>query len=729
MSSGQTPVRAQEEGPKLREEKHYRDFYPDLNHSVLLPVFTASGEETALQDIEYKARINALRQLSRASGSLKQIIYKNKVTVERLGPQLKKTCFKPCKVKVTQLNGKYHVPAVFHRYGYRSNVQTLNVDLARRAYMKKTDDLLRNENEFFVDVSRYLRDFKVQYDMDEQDDLYLQYLNSGKARGSANALSAELFEILITALEIEWFYLERKIPQRHPTNQQSSTHESEAAIAHYELYGSDDGSGSSADQSCAICNGTDSDNSNAIVFCDGCDVAVHQECYGVVFIPEGQWLCRRCMISKNRKINCLFCPSNTGAFKQTDTGSWGHVICGIWIPELFFANQHYMEPIEGIDMVPRSRWKLNCYICKQKCGACIQCSNKNCFVAYHVTCAKRAGLFMTFGGCTVPEAASKNFRPGVKLESFCDKHSPSGWGDCQVGILKTRRYFENIKEMVMRGNQRATSSEAQQPPTRNRWKTNRGTPIAPQLFATILKQLLDKFGIAEAEQTAIDICKYWSMKRELKRGAPLVRIFDPTSFNSMDSADILKRVAFADVLLNDLAKLDELSTLLVRRQQAAQARLDAVDIINDLGFHPVRHLVQKNVTTHWSTKEFIALMNFEPAFAGVLAKVDSDQYDSIASFSREVRTLFDQIAKEKDIPVELVSTITVCQRQFSKQIAKIEGLDVHKLMSRDFIFEGKKIREVDWHGPILMKEEELSEVEEDELTPAQERILKSFLRY
>lgn len=173
------------------------------------------------------------------------------------------------------------------------------------------------------------------------------------------------------------------------------------------------------DSKCAICDDGEGENSNAIVFCDGCNLAVHQDCYGVPYIPEGQWLCRKCTVSPENPVSCLFCPNEGGAFKQTTTGHWAHLLCAIWIPELGVGNAIYMEPVEGVDMVPKSRWKLHCSLCKERVGACIQCENKSCFTAFHVTCARQAGLLMSM----------KLMGADGQLKAYCEKHLPVSLAD------------------------------------------------------------------------------------------------------------------------------------------------------------------------------------------------------------------------------------------------------------------------------------------------------------
>jgi NuA3 HAT complex component NTO1 len=209
----------------------------------------------------------------------------------------------------------------------------------------------------------------------------------------------------------------------------------------------------SEDSTCAICDDSEGENSNAIVFCDGCNLAVHQDCYGVPYIPEGQWLCRKCTVSPEVPVvchccsifyenynlfsqSCMLCPNEGGAFKQTVNGEWVHLLCAIWVPETRVANEVLMEPITGVEKINKQRWKLvcacfnlllsfslllklryqKCSLCGIKEGACIQCSKTSCFLAFHTTCARREKLLM-------PMKSAHGTEPAT-LACYCEKHLP-----------------------------------------------------------------------------------------------------------------------------------------------------------------------------------------------------------------------------------------------------------------------------------------------------------------
>ncbi|SCU79104.1 LAMI_0A07338g1_1 [Lachancea mirantina] len=704
-----------DDGPKLREEKHYREFYPDLDQQALIPLLTDTAAIISVPEDN--------------EAPMKQLIINDRITTEPISLPEAKVRYKKCKVSISELGNGRKTPKQYIKYGFGRLVNEEKFVENRTPYFKKSDGFQGEKGNPFGNFSRNQSNFQVEYDMDEQDELYLRHLNNSRiAHTGKSLMTQELFEIVMTLLENEWFSLEKKIPLHTTHNTAVSTNESRVAWDNFDAYGSDDGTGYLIDQPCAVCGRTECDNSNAIVFCDGCDVAVHQECYGVVFIPEGQWLCRRCMISRNRKINCLFCPSHTGAFKQTDTGSWGHVLCGIWIPELFFVNAHYMEPIEGIDQIPKSRWKLVCYICRQRIGACIQCSNKNCFTAYHVTCARRVGLCMDFGGCTMLEAASNMLPPGVKLQSFCDKHSPLGWDDCRERIHKARQYFERLNGSETPGHN--SNKNQAQGTSDTRWKTTRGTPIAPRYFSSIVQNVLKMFEVTNAEKLAIDFCKYWSMKRELKRGAPLIRKFDPNSFNTFNTKELEERVKFAEVLATDLAKLQSLASLLVKRQASAQKRNSADALCKRIALSPSHYLVQKfvgqNIIRSKSFGHLTRDAKTSDKLKGLIAKIDGDKGMSMEILKQSVTEVIDSI--ENDASVSRITKLESKKLadEFSAHIARIEGIDVEKRLPEDFLIENGEIDLIPWVGKELLKEEQLSDVEE--LSIGDNRKLNNFMR-
>ncbi|XP_065348958.1 protein AF-10 isoform X2 [Cloeon dipterum] len=173
---------------------------------------------------------------------------------------------------------------------------------------------------------------------------------------------------------------------------------------------------------CCVCSDERGWAENPLVYCDGqgCNVAVHQACYGIVTVPTGPWYCRKCESQERAaRVRCELCPSKEGALKRTDNNGWAHVICALYIPEVRFGNVTTMEPIV-LHHIPSERYSKTCYICEElnkgsraSIGACMQCNKAGCKQQFHVTCAQAMGLLCEEAG---------NYQDNVKYCGYCQHH-------------------------------------------------------------------------------------------------------------------------------------------------------------------------------------------------------------------------------------------------------------------------------------------------------------------
>ncbi|XP_078080295.1 protein AF-10-like isoform X8 [Mustelus asterias] len=173
---------------------------------------------------------------------------------------------------------------------------------------------------------------------------------------------------------------------------------------------------------CCVCSDERGWAENPLVYCDGhgCNVAVHQACYGIVHVPTGPWFCRKCESQERAaRVRCELCPHKDGALKRTDNGGWAHVVCALYVPEVQFANVISMEPIV-LQYVPHERFNKTCYLCEEQgreskaaTGACMTCNRHGCRQAFHVTCAQMAGLLCEEQGSEIDN---------VKYCGYCKYH-------------------------------------------------------------------------------------------------------------------------------------------------------------------------------------------------------------------------------------------------------------------------------------------------------------------
>lgn len=458
---------------------------------------------------------------------------------------------------------------------------------------------------------------QVEYDMDEQDQEWLDALNADRKKEQLDKISYEAFEIVMDRLEKEWFDLTKNIPKP------------DLALP-------------SEDSTCAICDDSEGENTNAIVFCDGCNLAVHQDCYGVPYIPEGQWLCRKCTVSPENAVTCFLCPNEGGAFKQTVHGEWVHLLCAIWIPETRVANEVFMEPITGVERISKQRWKLKCSVCDIREGACIQCSKSSCFLAYHVTCARKLKFLM-------PMKASSGLEP-PPLQCFCEKHMTRERHEARAEALKAEAASEHFE---------AKSSKS----ARAYAKTYKpGPPVVPSLILSRILQYINKIVIRKRGEFVELVCRYWSLKREARRGAPLLRRLHLEPWTASAGGRVQtdeEKVAKLDLtkcLRKDLVDVRNLADLSrkresrkLRQSQIVQEVLSEIIFAHEAGLRMAfenivafdRQGFFKNPISKLQVPDYFDIIQQPMWWGAIDEKLDRHEYWDICTFRADVNLVIE----------------------------------------------------------------------------------------
>ncbi|PNJ83864.1 JADE1 isoform 7, partial [Pongo abelii] len=387
----------------------------------------------------------------------------------------------------------------------------------------------------YVDI-RTLADSVCRYDLNDMDAAWLEVTNEEFKEMGMPELDEYTMERVLEEFE-----------QRCYDNMNHAIETEEGLGIEYD-----------EDVVCDVCQSPDGEDGNEMVFCDKCNICVHQACYGILKVPEGSWLCRTCALGVQPK--CLLCPKKGGAMKPTRSGTkWVHVSCALWIPEVSIGSPEKMEPITKVSHIPSSRWALVCSLCNEKFGASIQCSVKNCRTAFHVTCAFDRGLEMK-------TILAENDE--VKFKSYCPKHSSHRKPEESLG--KGAAQENGAPECSPRNPLEPFASLEQ-----NREEAHRVSVRKQKLqqledeFYTFVN-LLDVARALRLPEEVVDfLYQYWKLKRKVNFNKPLItpKKDEEDNLAKREQDVLFRRLQLFTHLRQDLERVRNLTYMVTRREK------------------------------------------------------------------------------------------------------------------------------------------------------------------
>ncbi|KAG1696562.1 hypothetical protein DVH05_018255 [Phytophthora capsici] len=283
------------------------------------------------------------------------------------------------------------------------------------------------------------------------------------------------------------------------------------------------------DGTCVVCFDGQSPETNPIIFCDRCELAVHQRCYGMATVPSNEFICDRCRVTREgldpaKDVFCQLCSLGDGAFKRTVDGKWVHVVCALWCPKVWIGNLFELSEINLVGTTNQVRFlnsvdeisariaqatggqqvslkssenlgdpaiKLGslCVHCRVACGRTIQCCHPGCSTSFHPLCGWFDGLPMTIS-LRDNRYMYAGGGAGLNFQMLCSSHLPKHYPASEQLVQKRRRARLRIDSYFVMRNKDNYSAGT----------TNPANDESSLLSGSIVQAVLS----AENKTTAID---------------------------------------------------------------------------------------------------------------------------------------------------------------------------------------------------------------------------------
>lgn len=224
------------------------------------------------------------------------------------------------------------------------------------------------------------------------------------------------------------------------------------------------------------------------------------------------------------------------------------------------------------------------------------------------------------------------------LKAYCDKHSPSDWrrendvegatadakafyrhtmrharwGDSQAYALSAGSTLpaptvegpEDMQEDTPGNKRKRTSGNAV--PAKS-WRLPSGAPVVPQAVYNNVENTLSKFSVRKRKEFIQEACKYWTLKREARRGAALLKRLQlqMEAFSSMEITRrnfagmgaagrprLQRRIEFAERLESDMEQIRFICQKVKEREAKKLEDVMLLKTMINLIYFPISDILQ-----------------------------------------------------------------------------------------------------------------------------------------